>query len=131
MGGFNFNKPVFVKIIARYLGYFVAQHNVALKRRAAQVKVAVFKPQILFNAGLGQNFKGRGFARNKILSSVYFNFNIPRGNFGIDRGAHTHLALCHNHKLAAKRGLLFKTALSVVSSKLTALFRCGREDRQI
>ena len=43
-GGFNFNKPVFVKIIARYLSYFVAQHNIALKRRAAQVKIAIFKP---------------------------------------------------------------------------------------
>ena len=109
--GFNFNKPVFVKIIARYLGYFVAQHNVALKRRAAQVKVAVFKPQILFNAGLGQNFKGRSFARAQNFKLGYFNFNIPRGNFGINRGAHTHLALCHNHKLAAQRGRLFKNRL--------------------
>ena len=79
-GGFDFDKPIFIKIVAGDLGDLVAHEDIFLQIRPPQVEIPVFQPQILFHVGMFHNFKRRrfGFIQNPQFGHI--NFHIAGGN---------------------------------------------------
>ena len=82
-GGFNFEEPAFVQKVADKFDRLVANDEIALEPFAAQIEIAVFEPQTLFNVFVPVNHKGRGFGRVENRDVFGQQFNVASVEVGV------------------------------------------------
>ena len=110
-GGLNFQEAVFIEVVPGDLGHLVAEHQVLLQFRTAQVQVTILQAEHFIGLGTIHNLKGRRFslAQNAQLSDEHFDvtggdlfalaFPFPDGAYGGD------------HVFTAQAGSLLKNLL--------------------
>jgi len=98
----------------------MAHDDVLLQLLPAEVKVAVFEPQLLVCVCAVDYFKRRSLRLCKYAQIGHENFYIPSFKFGIGAFALFHNPFCHKHIFRAAAGCLFKNipVRLVVKSKL-------------
>ena len=82
--GFDFQKALFIKIVACYLGDTVAQSQIALHGWTAQIQITVLQAQLVIDfLGIG-NLKGRSLRLGQHADVGNGNFNFAGGHLFVD-----------------------------------------------
>ena len=113
-GGLNFQEAVFIEVVPGDLGHLVAEHQVLLQLRTAQIQVTIFQAEHFIGFGAVHDLKGRrfGLAQNTQLGDEHFD--VTGGDFfalalPFPNGAHS-----GDHIFAAQAGSLLENLLAGV-----------------
>ena len=130
-GGLDFDKAVFVEVVAGNFGYAVTHKNVSLKVGPAQVEIAVFKSKLLFNIRVFHDFKGRGLRKAQHLKLGYRYFHLTGGNVLVYRRTAADGACCGKHKFRSDLKGLVEDVLfgAVVKGKLAYTCTVAKVDK--
>ena len=110
-GGLNFQEAVFIEVVPGDLGHLVAEHQVLLQLRTAQVQVTIFQTEHFIGLGAVHDFKGRGLslAQNAQLGDEHFD--VTGGDFFALALPFPNGAYGGHHIFAAEGGSLLENLL--------------------
>ncbi len=101
-GRFQLDKSLAVEIVPGRLGDPVAQHQILLQIRTAQIQIPVFQPGSLGRRAILTDLEGGCFRLIEDPQLLHGDLHIAGGNLLIPGGAHPHRAAGGHHKFAAQ-----------------------------